>query len=60
MITHNTTHNEVMEGIFRHAPARQRHVSGVQPEIFSPKKGICIHTRDIANYFSKLLTFYGY
>jgi len=32
MITHNTTHNEVMEGIFRHAhaPARQRHVVGWQ------------------------------
>ena len=32
MLTHNTTHNEVMEGIFRHAhaPARWCHVVGWQ------------------------------
>ena len=31
MLTHNTTHNEVMEGISRnaHAPARRCHVHGV-------------------------------
>ena len=32
MLTHNTTHNEVMEGIFRHAhaPAHRCHVVGWQ------------------------------